>query len=94
MPIPIPLLVAGLELIKTATKDSDEENEKIVEEKLSQVVDTRPFWKTKTFWSMSIGVLVPVLNKVFGWNMDVSEVTATISPLLLFIFTEQWKKKG
>lgn len=93
MALPLPLILAGIDLIKTATKDSDEENEKAVKEVLSKVVDTRPFWKTKTFWSMAIGVLVPILNKVFGLEMDVSEITATISPLLLFVATEQWKKK-
>ena len=55
--------------------------------------DQRPFWKRKTFWTMAVGVLVPIANKVFGWNMDVTEVSVMISPLLLFIATEQWKKK-
>lgn len=56
-------------------------------------IDTRPFWKRKTFWAMVIGVAVPILNKALGLDMDATEVTAAISPLLLFIVTEQWKKK-
>lgn len=55
--------------------------------------DMRPFWKRKTVWTVVIGVAVPILNKVFGLGMDITEVTAAISPLLLFIATEQWKKK-
>lgn len=65
----------------------------IVNELLTQGMDNRPFWKRKTFWSMVAGVAVPILNKTLGWQMDITEVTATISPLLLFIATEQWKKK-
>jgi len=65
----------------------------IATEMIEKGMDNRPFWKRKTFWSMAIGVLVPIMNKVFDWNMDVTEITATISPLLIFIATEQWKKK-
>jgi hypothetical protein len=91
--IPVPLISAGVQLLTSLQGDSKEENEKIVKKVLSEVPDLRPFWKTKTFWSMAIGTLVPILNKVFGWHMDVTEVSATISPLLLFIVTEQWRKK-
>lgn len=94
MALPIPLIMAGLDLIKSLPMDNDEDNEKIVKKALEKVIDIRPFWKTKTFWSTCIGVLVPILNKVFALNMDVVEVSAAISPLLLFIATEQWKKKG
>ena len=65
----------------------------IATDMLEKAQDNRPFWKRKTFWTMAIGVIVPIANKVFGWNMDATEITATISPLLLFIATEQWKKK-
>lgn len=65
----------------------------IVNALLEKGLDTRPFWKRKTFWAMVISVAIPILNKALGLDMDVTEVTAAISPLLLFIATEQWKKK-
>lgn len=58
------------------------------------IEDKRKFWQRKTFWTMVIGVLIPILNKALGWEMDIAEVTAAISPLLLFIGTEQWRKKS
>ena len=82
-------------LIKSPPDESDPQKTKldIANEMIERANDNRPFWKRKTFWTVVIGVLIPVLNKALGWNMDITEVTAAISPLLLFIVTEQWKKK-
>ncbi len=98
--IPLPLIAAGYELIKTISSDNEKENQEKVIEVLAKVakdlphtIDTRPFWQTKTFWTMSIGVLVPILNKVFGWYLSIEEVSAMMTPLMIFILTEQWKKK-
>lgn len=100
-----PLLIsAGIELAKdyftkqqqktgVTQSESPPNQMEIVNDLLTQGMDKRPFWKRKTFWTMVIGVAVPILNKVFGWQMDITEVSATISPLLLFIATEQWRKK-
>ena len=93
MAIPIPLLIAGMDLIKSISSNDHKENEEKVVEVLSKVVDERPFWKTKTFWSVAIGFIVPIVNKITGLGLDVTELTATLTPLLLFIATEQWKKK-
>lgn len=81
--------------IKSQPDESNLEKTKldIANEMIEKATDTRPFWKRKTFWAMVISVVVPILNKALGWNMDITEVTAAISPLLLFIATEQWKKK-
>ena len=103
------LIAAGIDLAKDffskqqqglGARPIDQDTEKeplgqleIVNQLLTQGMDKRPFWKRKTFWTMVIGVAVPILNKVLGWQMDITEVTAAISPLLLFIATEQWKKK-
>ena len=57
------------------------------------IEDNRKFWQRKTIWTVVIGVLVPILNRALGLDMDIDEVGVAISPLLLFIGTEQWKKK-
>ena len=98
--IPMPLIVAGLDLIKTLSSNDEKENEKKVIEVMTKVVeeipdsiDTRPFWRKKRFWSIVISMLVPIINKVFGWDLDITEVSVVVSPLLLFVATEQWKKR-
>lgn len=57
------------------------------------IEDNRPFWKRKTFWAMAASAAVPILNRALGLDMDIKEVSAAVSSLLLFIVTEQWRKK-
>jgi hypothetical protein len=98
--IPLPLLTAGLELIRTASSSNEKENQENVvkvfskfSEDMPDTIDTRPFWKTKTFWSTLISVVVPIANEVFNINLSIYAVSAAVIPLLLFVTTEQWKKK-
>lgn len=103
----VPMLVkaAIIEGIKSLSGNSEKEHEEIadviiekiipkdVQKALEKAVDLRPFWKRKTFWSLVTGVAIPILNRVFNWNLNVEEMMLSVSTLVTFIATEQWRKK-
>ena len=88
------LLSAGIELIKSVATGHDAVDQEKVKRVLSVVDDSRPFWHRKTWWSMVVAVVIPAINRFGGFNLQIEEITAMISPLLLFILSEQWRKRG
>ncbi len=50
-----------------------------------------PFYASKTWWMAIIGLLVPVANQVFGWNMDIAEVSAMLAPITAYIIGEKYR---
>ena len=51
---------------------------------------TRPFWKSKKWWVAIIAALIPIANSAFGFNLDPTELTLIILPLIGYIFGEAW----
>jgi hypothetical protein len=45
----------------------------------------KPFWQSKKWWVGIVGVLVPVANSVFGWNLEISQVMEILTPLFAYI---------
>ena len=41
--------------------------------------------KSKKLWVGIVGMLVPVANSTFGWNLDVTEVLQILTPLFAYI---------
>ncbi len=45
----------------------------------------KPFWKSKKFGAMVIGVVVPVLNHLFGWSIDIAMVIGFYVTVVTYI---------
>lgn len=54
-------------------------------------MQTKPVWQSKTVWAAVIGVIIPILNQAFGWNMNVEEVLTMVLPLIAYILGEKYK---
>lgn len=54
----------------------------------------KPFWKSKKWITGIIGVLIPIANKVFGWNLDEAEVLTVLLPLLAYIIGQGFADAG
>lgn len=91
-----PLLIsAGLQLLETFSSDVKIEDKEVLVRNTLQLADeSRPFWARKTFWATVAAVLVPIVNKAAGLDLDITEVSAAITPLVAFVLGESWRKKG
>ncbi len=45
----------------------------------------KQFWKSKKWWVGVVGILVPVANAIFGWDLSVEEVLQVLAPLFAYI---------
>jgi len=97
-----PLLIsAGLKLLETVIEKNKDEDMNGLEWRKEAVVETifqgldeaRVFWKRKTFWATVVAVVIPIVNRVAGLDMQIEEVSAAITPLVAFILGESWRKK-
>lgn len=92
-----PLLIsAGMKLLETVVNEplSDyDSKEDFIKETLKMADEARPFYARKTFWATVCAVVIPIVNKVAGLDMQIEEVSAAITPLVAFILGESWRKK-
>lgn len=45
----------------------------------------KQFWKSKKWWAMLIGVVVPIANKVLDLNLSIEELQLVIGPLIAYV---------
>lgn len=58
---------------------------------LSEVIYGRePFYRQKKWWAGVVGVLVPILNHVFGIGMDAETVALVVVAVVGYIIGEAW----
>lgn len=48
-------------------------------------MEEKTFWTSKKWWVGVAGVLVPVANAIFGWDLSVEEVLQVLAPLFAYI---------
>jgi len=93
------LIIKGLELLNTVIEKNEYEGmqefkkEAIVERVFEGLDEARVFWKRKTFWATVVAVVIPIVNRMAGLDMQIEEVSAAITPLVAFILGESWRKK-
>jgi len=96
------LILKGIELLNTVIeKNTDEDmnglewrKEAVVEAIFQGIDEARPFWARKTFWATVVAVVIPIVNRVAGLDMQIEEVSVAITPLVAFILGESWRKKN
>lgn len=45
----------------------------------------KPFWQSKKWYAGVVGVLVPVANKVFGWDLNTADILTITLPIIAYI---------
>ena len=45
----------------------------------------KQFWKSKKWWAMLIGVVVPIANKALDLNLSIEELQLVIGPLIAYV---------
>lgn len=45
----------------------------------------KEFWQSKKWWIGIVGVLVPVANTIFGWDLQIEDVLQILTPLFAYI---------
>ena len=45
----------------------------------------KQFWKSKKWWAMLIGVVVPIANKGLDLNLSIEELQLVIGPLIAYV---------
>ena len=50
----------------------------------------KPFWRSKKWWVAIIAAAIPVANEALGLNLDATELTLIVIPLIGYIFGEAW----
>lgn len=53
----------------------------------------KPFFKSKKFWATWVAGVVPILNKVFGINLDSNEIAIIIVPFIVYVISLSIKEK-
>lgn len=50
----------------------------------------KPFWRSKKWWVAIIAAAIPVVNNLLNLNLDATELTIIVLPLIGYIFGEAW----
>jgi len=85
--IPIPLIIAGTELLKTALSDDKDENDKVVEEVIGKAVklSEKPWWKSSRNIATYITIILLMFNRKLGLDLSMEEVMAITGLIGLLI---------
>ncbi len=55
-------------------------------------MNNKPFYLMEKWWGLFFAVLIPVLNLLFGLNLDPLHVAGLIIPFLALFFGGEWKE--
>lgn len=94
--LPIPLITAGFELLNTALSGDKEKDEKKIVEVLgnvSKIVPEKPFWKSKRFGITSIIVVLLLLNRKLGLDLNIEEIGAISGIVSVYVAGKTWEQK-
>ena len=50
----------------------------------------KPFWRSKKWWVAIIAAAIPVANNLLNINLDATELSIIVLPLVGYIFGEAW----
>ena len=98
--LPIPIITAGLQLLNTAISDDKKKDEEKVVEVMSMVVKevkeaakVKPFYQSKRWYMAILAVLIPVGNRLLGWNMTETEIGMVICPVIAYVLGKSYEQK-
>ena len=57
-------------------------------EKSLEVPQEKRFWQSKKYVTSVIAVIIPILNKVFGWELDIVEISSILVPAIVYVFSQ------
>ena len=46
---------------------------------------SKPFYLSKKFWVTALGVVIPIINKLAGWELDITEIASVLAPLVVYV---------
>jgi len=103
MALPLLLIPMVAELVKELTKDEPDESKTKIKESIAYEVssaamaevtkDTRKFWQSKRWYMTAVALLVPVLNRSFGWELSETEILAIAGPVVAYVLGKSWEQK-
>jgi len=94
--IPIPLLVAGMELLNTSLSGDKKQDEQVVNEVLGKVkkaVAEKPFYQSKRAIGTSITIVLLMFNKKLGLDLDLATVTAITTLVSAYVASKSYEQK-
>ena len=59
-----------------------------MEVKDQYVTEKKSIFHSKKWWTAIIAALIPIVNALTGLNMDPSEVTAVVVPLVAYVLAQ------
>ena len=51
-----------------------------------------PFYAQEKWWGLFFAVVIPVLNYIFGWGLQATEIAAIFVPIIALIVGGIWKE--
>ncbi len=54
-------------------------------EKVMKEAVSKPFYASKKFWVSAIAIGIPVVNRIFGWDLSVETISTILAPLLVYV---------
>ena len=74
--------------LDTTLRVNDDRKMKLEEsaaEEIMRQAMKKPFFRSVKWWTAIFAILTPVLNKVFGFGLDASEVAVIVGPMVAYI---------
>ena len=65
----------------------------IIEKSLEEPKE-KHFWQSKKYITTVIAVIVPILNKVFGWELNITEVSLILAPFIVYVLSQGFADFG
>ncbi len=48
----------------------------------------KPWYKSKKWWMSMLALFIPVVNRVFGLDLDVAEIVTVAAPVIVYVIVE------
>ena len=94
--IPVPLLLAGAELLKTVMTGDEKEDEKKVIEVIGEaakLIKEKPFYLSKRFIAAAVTTILLMLNKKLGLNLGIEEITAITGLVSVYVASKSYEQR-
>ena len=62
--------------------------EYILENAILKGIEKKPFYLSKKWWATIGAILIPVLNRVFGLEMNTEDIVVILTPVLIYVISQ------
>lgn len=53
----------------------------------------KKFWAREKWWGLFFAVIIPVINSVFGFGLEATEIAGIMIPFIALIVGDIWEEK-